>query len=82
MFARRESRDSRHPSCSWVSCGLRDEQGYTLMFVGYYNPLVAYGEEKAVNDAKEAGANGFIVVDLPPEEAIKFREICTSSGYV
>lgn len=43
---------------------------------------MSYGEEKAVQDAKDAGANGFIVVDLPPEEAIKFREICTSTGYV
>jgi tryptophan synthase len=43
---------------------------------------MSHGEEKAVQDAKDAGANGFIVVDLPPEEAIKFREICTSTGYV
>lgn len=43
---------------------------------GYYNPILAYGEEKAVKAAREAGANGFIMVDLPPEEAIRFREIC------
>ena len=42
--------------------------------------MIAYGEEQAVADAYKAGANGFIMVDLPPEEAIKFREICTSSG--
>lgn len=52
------------------------------MWTGYYNPLMSYGEELAVSDAKEAGVNGFIVVDLPPEEAIKFRTICTSSGSV
>mmetsp|Transcript_42790 Transcript_42790/g.107991 ORF Transcript_42790/g.107991 Transcript_42790/m.107991 type:complete len:157 (+) Transcript_42790:236-706(+) len=39
-----------------------------VIFMGYYNPLLAYGEENAVRDAREAGANGFIVVDLPPEE--------------
>ena len=50
------------------------------MRLGYYNPLIAYGEEKAVKDAKSAGANGFIIVDLPPEEAIKLRNICASSG--
>jgi tryptophan synthase len=49
---------------------------------GYYNPIMSYGEEKAVKDAKEAGANGFIMVDLPPDEAIRFREVCTSEGYV
>ena len=46
--------------------------------LGYYNPILAYGEEKAVKDAREAGANGFIMVDLPPEEAVRFREICVS----
>nr|ODN89905.1 tryptophan synthase, beta subunit [Cryptococcus depauperatus CBS 7841] len=51
-----------------------------VLFMGYYNPLIAYGEEKAVSDAREAGANGYIVVDLPPEEAVKFRDICTSTG--
>src|SRR6266404_5098970 len=40
---------------------------------GYYNPILAYGEQKAIQDAFEAGANGFIVVDLPPEEAVSFR---------
>ena len=47
---------------------------------GYYNPLIAYGEEEAVQAARDAGANGFIMVDLPPEEALKFRDICTSTG--
>ena len=41
---------------------------------------MSYGEEKAVTDAKNAGASGFILVDLPPEEAIKFRNICTNQG--
>jgi tryptophan synthase len=53
-----------------------------ILFLGYYNPIMSHGEEKAVQDAKDAGANGFILVDLPPEEAIKFREICTSTGFV
>jgi tryptophan synthase len=35
-----------------------------------------YGEEKFVADAKQAGANGFLLVDLPPEEAVRFRKIC------
>ena len=33
-----------------------------------------------LQDAKEAGANGFIIVDLPPEEAVRFRNYCTSYG--
>lgn len=47
---------------------------------GYYNPMLAYGEDKAIQDASEAGANGFIMVDLPPEEAITFREKCLKVG--
>ncbi|KAF8077725.1 bifunctional tryptophan synthase TRP1 [Lyophyllum atratum] len=54
------------------------KQGLTVpvILMGYYNPLLAYGEDKAIQDAAEAGANGFIMVDLPPEEAITFREKC------
>ncbi|KAF9257456.1 bifunctional tryptophan synthase TRP1 [Marasmius fiardii PR-910] len=47
-----------------------------VLLMGYYNPLIAYGEDKAISDAYDAGANGFIIVDLPPEEAITFREKC------
>lgn len=49
---------------------------------GYYNPLLAYGEEKAIHDAAAAGANGFIMVDLPPEEAVGFREKCANARSV
>lgn len=41
--------------------------------------MLAYGEDKAIKDAAEAGANGFIMVDLPPEEAIAFREKCAAN---
>lgn len=46
-----------------------------LMF-SYLNPLVAYGTEKFVADAKAAGADGFIIPDLPPEEAHLFASAC------
>lgn len=51
-----------------------------IILMGYYNPLLMYGEEKLILKAKEVGINGFILVDLPPEEAIAFRELCTSHG--
>jgi tryptophan synthase len=44
--------------------------------------MIAYGEERAIQDAREAGANGFIMVDLPPEEAVNFREKCQRAEYV
>jgi tryptophan synthase len=49
--------------------------------MGYYNPLLIYGEERVVNAAKKAGANGFIVVDLPLEEAVSFRGYCSTAGF-
>ncbi|KAL9127445.1 MAG: hypothetical protein Q9217_003682 [Psora testacea] len=48
--------------------------------MGYYNPLLSYGEEQILKDAKEAGVNGFIVVDLSPEEAVRFRNFCKRAG--
>ncbi|KAI5121019.1 hypothetical protein M0805_005965 [Coniferiporia weirii] len=51
-----------------------------VLLMGYYNPMLAYGEEKAIQDAKTAGANGYIMVDLPPEEAVGFREKCARTG--
>jgi len=44
-----------------------------LILMGYYNPMLAYGLEKFVRDAREAGADGFIVPDLPLEEAKEFE---------
>jgi tryptophan synthase alpha subunit len=40
-----------------------------VLLMGYYNPIVAVGEEECCRRAAEAGVDGFIVVDLPPEEA-------------
>lgn len=51
-----------------------------IVFMGYYNPILAYGEENMVKDCKEAGVNGYILVDLPPEESHTFRNICYRYG--
>src|SRR3954468_15687703 len=39
-----------------------------IVLMGYYNPVYIYGVEKFLADAKSAGVDGLIVVDLPPEE--------------
>ena len=44
-----------------------------LVLMGYYNPMLAYGLETFVRDAMEAGVDGFIIPDLPPEEADEFQ---------
>lgn len=53
-----------------------------VLFMGYYNPMLSYGEERLLKDCKEAGVNGFIIVDLPPEEAVTFRNFSAKAGYV
>ena len=39
-----------------------------IVLMGYYNPIYSHGVEAFLNDAKAAGVDGLIVVDLPPEE--------------
>jgi tryptophan synthase alpha chain len=39
-----------------------------IVLMGYYNPIYAYGVDRFLTDAREAGVDGLIVVDLPPEE--------------
>jgi tryptophan synthase alpha chain len=51
-----------------------------MLMMSYINPLIAYGTEEFVVDAKAAGADGLIVPDLPPEEAHWFTEICEREG--
>lgn len=44
-----------------------------VVLMGYYNPIYVYGPERFLADAKAAGVDGLIVVDLPPEED---EELC------
>jgi tryptophan synthase alpha chain len=39
-----------------------------IVLMGYYNPIYVYGVERFLADARSAGVDGLIVVDLPPEE--------------
>jgi tryptophan synthase alpha chain len=52
---------------------IRKKRPEPLILFTYYNPLVAYGERAVVDAAERAGADGFLVVDLPPEEGATFR---------
>ncbi|HEX6384651.1 MAG TPA: tryptophan synthase subunit alpha [Anaerolineae bacterium] len=51
-----------------------------VLLMGYYNPILAYGEERYVQDAAAAGADGFIVPDLPTEEAGELERLATAAG--
>lgn len=44
-----------------------------IVLMGYYNPIYVYGVDDFLHDAKEAGIDGLIIVDLPPEED---QELC------
>ncbi len=47
-----------------------------VVLMGYFNPILAMGIDRACAEAKAAGADGWIVVDLPPEEAGEFAAAC------
>ncbi len=46
----------------------KSDQTTPLVLMGYYNPIYVHGVEKFLTEAKAAGVDGLIVVDLPPEE--------------
>jgi tryptophan synthase alpha chain len=51
-----------------------------LVLMGYINPILAYGLEEFVLEAARIGANGFIIPDLPPEEAGELQNLCQTHG--
>ena len=57
-------------------------QGLTvpIVLMGYYNPFFQFGIEKMCEKAKEYGADGFIIVDLPPEEGARLAKSCNKNG--
>ena len=57
-----------------------DDDDTPIIFMGYYNPIYNYGVDKFLKDAKCAGVDGFIVVDLPPEEEGEFCLPATAAG--
>jgi tryptophan synthase alpha chain len=51
----------------------KSDDSTPIVLMGYYNPIYVYGVDKFLTDAKSAGVDGLIVVDLPPEED---EELC------
>jgi tryptophan synthase alpha chain len=45
-----------------------EDSATPLVLMGYYNPIYIYGVDSFLTDAKSAGVDGLIIVDLPPEE--------------
>jgi tryptophan synthase alpha chain len=63
---------------------LKDFRGHDgetpVILMGYFNPIYKYGCEAFVKDAAEAGADGLIIVDLPPEEDEELRGPAKEAG--
>lgn len=51
-----------------------------VVLMGYYNPIYMYGVDRFVEDAANAGIDGLIIVDLPPEEDAELRLPATAAG--
>jgi tryptophan synthase alpha chain len=51
-----------------------------LVLMGYYNPIYIYGVDRFLSDAKSAGIDGLIIVDLPPEEDAELCEPALRAG--
>ena len=61
--------------------GLRRQDDATpIVLMGYYNPIYRRGAERFVGEAVEAGVDGLIVVDLPPEEDAELADPAGRAG--
>jgi len=51
-----------------------------IILMGYFNPVFRYGTRKFAADAVDAGVDGVLLVDLPPEEACDFKKEAFAQG--
>jgi tryptophan synthase alpha chain len=58
---------------------LRLKTKIPLVLMTYYNPVFKYGEERFIADAKDAGIDGVIIPDLPPDEAGEFTRLAKNA---
>ena len=63
-----------------VARAIRQRSPIPIVLFGYYNPILAFGEEKLAHAAAEAGVDGVLVVDLPPEECASLRVPANRQG--
>lgn len=58
------------------------QEGITtpMVLMGYLNPFIAYGFENLINTAQEVGIDGFVVPDLPVDEAEEFQALVEDAG--
>ena len=59
---------------------IRRDTDIPLILMGYYNPILQYGLERTAKEAAALGVDGFIIPDLPPEEAGPWRVAAAKAG--
>ena len=57
-----------------------DNSDTPIVLMGYYNPIYVYPVERFIEDVVKAGADGLIVVDMPPEEDAELRPQAAAAG--
>ncbi len=58
----------------------KEQRDTPVVLMGYYNPILSYGVDRFCADAAEAGVDGLIVVDVPPEEADEIEPHAKAQG--
>ena len=62
---------------SWILdtvCKIRQISEIPIALMGYINPVIKYGLNKFISDSRDSGVDGFIIPDLPMDEAENFAE--------
>jgi tryptophan synthase alpha chain len=66
--------------CMEVASQVATQTTVPLIFMGYYNPILAYGIDQFCQDARTHGVSGLIIPDLPPEEAEPLQKAAQDNG--
>jgi tryptophan synthase alpha chain len=66
--------------CLEAASELRKRVDVPLIFMGYYNPMLHYGLDGFCRDSSNAGIDGLIIPDLPPEEGSELEEVAAGHG--
>ncbi len=67
-------------ACLEIAGQLRSKVAVPLLLMGYLNPILRYGPERFVGEARAAGVDGLIVADLPVDEAADLAGLCRANG--
>lgn len=79
-FARSLEAGTTLPLILDLVADVRARSEMPIVLFGYYNPFFRYGLDRFAKDARAAGADGVLCVDLPPEEAGEFLELADGVG--